>query len=79
MTEFSSQGGRDGVISGQIKDRMGHMEYEMLVGKVYCVIYKSTGYWAGKDKVKMTIAEQETFLKEFEKWSTLKKFKYAVA
>jgi len=78
MTEFSFQGGRGGVISGKIGGRTGYMEWEMLVGDVNFVIYKSSGYWPGKEKIQMTDAEQEIFVNEFEKWASSQNFTYEI-
>lgn len=78
MVEFSFQGGRCGVISGKIDGRTGHMEWEMLVGEFNFVIYRGSGCWPGKEKVKMSELEEVRFLEEFASWANPKKYKYEV-
>lgn len=78
MVEFTFQGGRSGVISGNIEGRTGHMEWEMLVGEVNFVIYRGSGCWPGKEKVKMSESEEAHFLQEFARWAQPKTFRYEV-
>ena|GEM_PF-2700856 len=73
MIEFTFQGGRDDIILGKINNRTAHMSWEMLFGKIPFVIYKGTGYWAGKEKVEFTEQDELEFLKEFKFWAETKK------
>lgn len=78
MGDFTFQGGRSGVISGEIEGRTGHIAWEMLVGEINFVIYRGTGYWPGKQKVRMSESEEAHFLEEFAHWAQPKNFKYDV-
>jgi hypothetical protein len=78
MIEFNLQGGRGGVISGKFDERYAHMEWEMLVGEANLVLYSDSGYWAGKEKIKLSETEKSDFLNAFDTWAKKKKFIYEV-
>jgi len=79
MIEFTFKGGRDGKVSAQLDGRCCYMEWEMLLGKVPCVIYRGSGCWIAEEKIPMTPTEEDIFLEELSKWALKENLNFKIA
>ena len=73
---ISRRGGRDGSIEYRIGDRIGRVEWEMLVREFDFVIYVQTLSWFQPESRAFTPDESQRFFETLDKWAEARHYRF---